>query len=71
MENIVKTGTNIIKTELHSSFINIQDIKKYVSDNFKIISMEQDIFTEIKEARIGVELWRYFLYATILVLIIE
>ena len=33
--------------------------------------MNEDVFEEIKEARIGVELWRYFLYATILLLILE
>jgi hypothetical protein len=36
-----------------------------------VISMEDDILSEIKQARIGVELWRYFLYATILLLMLE
>ena len=33
--------------------------------------MKDDILTELKEARIGVELWRYVLYMTILLLLIE
>ena len=33
--------------------------------------MEDDIPVELKKARIGVELWRYFLYGAILLLIFE
>jgi hypothetical protein len=33
--------------------------------------MKDDILAELKEARIGVELWRYLLYITILLLLIE
>ena len=46
--NIVETGVNIINKEVHSSLINMHDIKTYLSDNFKIISMEADIFTKNK-----------------------
>ena len=40
-------------------------------EDMKIIPMEADVQTEIRLARIGVELWRYFLYAVIVLLIIE
>ena len=33
--------------------------------------MEENILSEIKEARIGIELWRYFLYGVILLLMLE
>ena len=33
--------------------------------------MESDILTEIKQARIGVEIWRYILYLAIILLMIE
>ena len=32
------------------------------TDNIKIISIDEDKLSDIKEARIGIELWRYFLY---------
>ena len=47
------------------------DIKEFTIGNIEVISMEDDILSKIKQARIGVELWRYFLYATILLLILE
>ena len=34
-------------------------------DFMQIISMESEILTEIKEARIGIEIWRYILYLII------
>ena len=33
--------------------------------------MKDDILAELKEARIGIELWRYLLYLIILLLLIE
>ena len=69
--DIAETTVNIIDKELHSILIDIQDVKNYIPNNAKVISMETDVFSEIKEARIGFELWRYFLYGTILLLILE
>ena len=40
-------------------------------ENMQIIPMESDILTEIKHARIGVEIWRYILYLAIILLMIE
>ena len=49
----------------------VKDIKKYIPENIEVIAMEEDVLAKIQEARIGVELWRYFLYGVILLLIIE
>ena len=54
-----------------SQLINIKDIKSHIPEHIEIIDMEEDILEKILEARIGVELWRYFLYGVILLLIIE
>ena len=40
-------------------------------ENIKVISMNEDVLTDIMQTRIGIELWRYFLYAIILLLILE
>ena len=69
--DIVNIAVNTIKSELQSQFIDIKDIKRYIPDNIKVIAMEEDVLDKIKKARIGVELWRYFLYGTILLLILE
>ena len=42
-----------------------------IPENIEIISMEDDVLAKIKLARIGIELWRYFLYGAIILLIIE
>ena len=62
---------NIPASELQSPLVSIDDLKEYMPEDMKIIPMEADIQTEIRQARIGVELWRYFLYAVIVLLIIE
>ena len=68
---IEKIAVNINSEELLSQVRDFKDIKEFTSGNIEVISMEDDILAEIKQARIGVELWRYFLYATILLLILE
>ena len=68
---IEKIAVNINSKELQSQVRDFKDIKEFTSGNIEVISMEDDILAEIKQARIGVELWRYFLYATILLLILE
>ena len=68
---IDKIAVNINSEELQSQVRDFKDIKEFTSGNIEVISMEDDILAEIKQARIGVELWRYFLYATILLLILE
>ena len=68
---IEKIAVNINSEELQSQVRDFKDIKEFTSGNIEVISMEDDILAEIKQARIGVELWRYFLYATILLLILE
>ena len=45
--------------------------EEIIPNNIELISMKDDILAELKEARIGVELWRYLLYITILLLLIE
>ena len=69
--DIVKTAVNINSSELQSQLINIKDIKRSIPENIEVITMEEDILAKIQEARIGVELWRYFLYGVILLLIFE
>ena len=68
---IEKIAVNINSEELQSQVRDFKDIKEFTTGNIEVISMEDDILSEIKQARIGVELWRYFLYATILLLILE
>ena len=68
---IAKIAVNIIRQELQSQVVDFKDIKEFTSGNIEMISMDDDILAEIKQARIGVELWRFFLYATILLLILE
>ena len=40
-------------------------MKSYIPDNIMLIPMGDDVLKEIKQARIGVELWRYFLFIII------
>ena len=68
---IEKIAVNINSEELQSQVRDFKDIKEFTSGNIEVISMEDDILSEIKQARIGVELWRYFLYVAILLLMLE
>ena len=68
---IVKIAVNINSQELQSRIVGFNDIKEFTADNIEVISMDDDILAEIKQARIGVELWRYFLYIVIVLLVIE
>ena len=68
---IEKIAVNIIRQELQSQVVDFKDIKEFTLGNIEVIAMDDDILAEIKQARIGVELWRFFLYATILLLILE
>ena len=56
---------------MQSRIVGFNDIKEFTEDNIEVISMDDDILAEIKQARIGVELWRYFLYIVIVLLVIE
>ena len=48
------------------------DNSSSMKNNFNNIDVEiDDILTEIKQARIGVEIWRYILYLAIILLMIE
>ena len=68
---IKQFAVNINESELQSQIIPFNDIKEIVPNNIQLISMNDDIISELKEARIGVELWRGVLYLTILLLLIE
>jgi len=68
---IEKIAVNINSNELQSQIIPFDDIEEIIPNNIELISMKDDIPAELKEARIGVELWRYLLYITILLLLIE
>ena len=68
IENI---AVNINGNELQNPIIPFDNIEEITSENIELISMKDDILAELKEARIGVELWRYLLYLTILLLLIE
>ena len=49
----------------------MKSFKEYMTKDMKIIPIDADVQTEIRQARIGFELWRYFLYAVIVLLMIE
>ena len=66
-----KSAVNIAEYELNSNLINIDDMSSIISENMIIMPMNKNILSNIQDARIGIELWRYFLYATILLLIFE
>ena len=68
---IKQFAVNINESELQSQIIPFNDIKEIVPNYIQLISMNDDIISELKEARIGVELWRGVLYLTILLLLIE
>ena len=68
---IYKTAVNISKNELQSHALNINDTRNSLPNDINIIPMNSDFISNIKQARIGIELWRYFLYASILLLILE
>ena len=68
---IGSTAVNVVSSELNSKLIDIKDIREYLSDTFEVISMNKNVIKRIKEAQIGIELWRYFLYGAILMLILE
>ena len=68
---IEKIAVNINSNELQSQIIPFDNIEEIIPENIELISMKDDILAELKEARIGLELWRYLLYMTILLLLIE
>ena len=68
---IHKIAVNIDNDELQNNTLNIYDTKKSFPDNIDIIQMDSDFISNIKQDKIGVELWRYLLYASILLLILE
>ena len=67
---IIRNLKQISKT-LNYNYVNIETLQEKVGQNIQIIPIEGDIIAEIKQARIGIELWRYILYITIILLIIE
>ena len=64
-------AVNVATEELQSQFIDIETIHKMLPEHIKVINMNDTMMTDIMQARMGIELWRYFLYALILFLIIE
>ena len=68
---IEKIAVNINSNELQSQIISFDNIEEIIPEDIELISMKDDILAELKEAKIGVELWRYLLYTTILLLLIE
>jgi hypothetical protein len=69
--DIGTVAVNIPASELQSPLVSIDDLKEYMPEDMKIIPMVADVQSEIRQARIGVELWRYFLYTVIVLLMIE
>jgi hypothetical protein len=68
---IYKTAVNIAKDELQSHTLDINDTRNHLPNNINIIPITSDFISNIEQDRIGTELWRYFLYASILLLILE
>ena len=69
--NLEKIAVNIPENELMSNLITVEEIREIVPENIKIILMNKDLESNIKQARIGIELWMYALYGVILLLLIE
>ena len=68
---IDQVAVNIVNTELQSPLIDSEEFASYLPENIKVIPMEDDILEQIQQARIGIELWRYFLYLILAGIIIE
>ncbi len=64
-------AVNIASDELHSQFVDIETIRETLPKRIKVIKINDAMMIDIKQARMGIELWRYFLYGVILLLIIE
>ena len=69
--SIGHTAVNIDETELNCNYMPIEALRENVPENIQIITMENDILSVIKEARIGFEFWHYILYLTIFLVMIE
>jgi hypothetical protein len=65
------TAVNITQDELVNDIINFNYIKDALSENFNVIQMNEDMLTEIKKIQDDIELWRYCLYAAIIMLLLE
>ena len=68
---IENTTVNMATGELQAQFMEIKELTSYIPDNIKIIPMEGDLNSEIRYARIGHELWRYLLFAVIILTLTE
>ena len=68
---IDQVAVNIVNTELQSPLIDLEEFASYLPENIKVIPMEDEILEQIQQARIGIELWRYFLYLILAGIIIE
>ena len=69
--SINQTAVNIDETELNCNYATIETLRANAPDNMQIISMESDVLTEIKQAQIGIEIWNYILYLSIILVMIE
>ena len=63
-------SVNPSKEELFYNRISNEDIKNHYN-NIYFIDNQGDLEEYIKESRVGIELWKYFLYISILLIIIE
>jgi len=68
---IREIAVNIDETELNCNYASIELLQDKAPENMQIISMESDVMTEIKQARIGIEIWRYILFLGIFLVMIE
>ena len=68
---ISQIAINSDKSELNCNYTSIKSLKRTVPSNMQIIPMESDILTEIKQARIGTEIWSYILYLSIFLILVE
>ena len=68
---ISKIAVNIDEVELNPNYTTIEKLQDRTPDNIQIIPMNSDILTEINQARIGIEMWRYILYLIIILVMIE
>ena len=69
--NISKLAVNVDINELNCNYASIITLQDNASENMRIIPMKNDITAEIKQARIGIEIWRYFLISIIILIMIE
>jgi hypothetical protein len=71
-EKITSFPTKLHNLEYLTNHLNQDDINKFIpKDQFRIIPMDKNTSSSIAETRNGKSLWKFFLYASIFIFLIE